>query len=219
MKAAEIELEELIKRARDALGGQPRLKSIVTFRSEAIRQTTRADGTVEMIQVKTYRAAGGRIRLEEISLKGQHAIRVVNGWIGRKLIRDPATGAEMVSDLAIDEIASLRREAKILPRNFLAHADEYDIHLGARQEQNVSGYCVEFHEEKTMYCFDPVSYLCRMMMDQVTESVWMFDDFAPVDGIATASRISVRQKDGVTIQDQLTLVQYNEPFPDTLFAV
>jgi hypothetical protein len=220
MKVANIELGELIKRARDALGGQQQLTNIVTFRSEMIRRMAQADGTVETIGVKVYRAAGGRIRSEEMPLKGQQVIRVVNGWAGRKIIRNLATGTETVSDLSPDEIAWLRREAKIFPRNFLAHADEYDIrYLGTRQEEGVSGYCVEFLEEKTIYCFDPMSYLCRMMTDHVTESVWTFDDFAPVDGIVTVRKIIMRQKDGVTIQDQLMLVRYNEPLHDGLFEV
>jgi hypothetical protein len=58
-----------------------------------------------------------------------------------------------------------------------------------------------------------------MMTDHVTESVWTFDDFAPVDGIVTARKITMRQKDGVTIQDQLMLVRYNEPLHDGLFEV
>jgi hypothetical protein len=213
----DVKLRELIEQAREALGGQQRLKQIVSFRSDAVRRIT---GQAAASQFKTHRAVGGRVRLEEIFPTGRQVIQVVNGLTGQKIIRHATTADETVSDLTPEEIASLRREAKILPRNFLVHADEYEVgYLGIGQVENLSGHCIEFRQEQIIYCFNPGSYYCQIMTDSIADSVWAFDDFAAVDGIVTPMKVTKRLTQGVAIEDQLALVRYNEPLPDSLFEV
>jgi hypothetical protein len=74
-----MELHQIVASALDAIGGLDRLRAVQTYRAELLRAAT--SGPAATTAITVWRAAGGRIRVEEISPLGQN-IRIVDGGAG-----------------------------------------------------------------------------------------------------------------------------------------
>ena len=189
-------LTDLIANARDALGGIDRLRGVRTYHAVARRVT--AGGRASTVAV--WRAAGGRIRIEE-QTSGGRAVRVANGADGSA------------------ETAERLRAARISPRNLLAHADEYKLALRDQPAPDGSRI-VSFPAEFVLYCFHPTTFYCTRLIDLTRDWRIAFNDYRTVDGIATpfAERhASADAREGY--EDRYAQVVYDAELPDDLFVV
>lgn len=213
-------LNEVMARAREALGGLHRLQEVNSYTAEVayIRHAPHRP-PIRWVN-RTYRVHGGRIRIEEEYPDGLLVMRVINALRGCLIIRPVGQEREVVTRLSLEELVGIRRDAKIAPRNFLAHADEYDVrYRGVESIEGFEGLCLEFVAEETRYYFDPSSYLCRRMRDWITCALWSFDHYRMIDGIATPHRVSIHQMDGTIITGEFRYVRYNLPIPDAFFCL
>src|SRR6185369_16835033 len=141
-----MNLDELIDAAQRAAGGLERLRAIRTYHAEIRR--VRESGAASTVLV--WRAAGGRVRVEERSSEGR-VVRVTGG-------PDETFGAA--------ERAELLRDARIAPRNMLAHAAEHALALRNRPAPDGSRI-VSFPAEFVLYLFDASTFRCRRLIDLV----------------------------------------------------
>src|SRR5215217_4527189 len=107
-----VDCQTLIAAAQHAIGGLARIRAIRTYHAELRRVRDGGGATT----VSIWRAAGGRVRIEE---------RVRDGRVVRL-----ANGAE--GTIGDAERAEILRDARISPRNMLAHAAEYALALRDR---------------------------------------------------------------------------------------
>jgi hypothetical protein len=188
-------LTDLIASARGALGGLDRLRGVRSYHAVARRVT--ASGRASTFAV--WRAAGGRVRVEE-QTSGGRTVRIANG-------ADGSPDAEM-----------LVRAARISPRNLLAHADEYALTLrdhAAPDGSRVVSYPAEF----VLYCFDPTTFYCTRLIDLTRDCRTAFNDYRIVDGIATPfleRHVLAEPREG--FEDIYQHVAYNLNLPDDLFS-
>lgn len=187
-----MDLTDLITSARDALGGLDRIRAVRTYNARMRR--VRADGRASTVEV--WRAAGGRVRVEERTDAGR-IVRVANG-------------AERVA---------LLREARVAPRNLLAHADEYALALRDHPAPDGSRI-VSFPAEFVLYCFNPTTFHCTRLIDLSAGRRTAFADYRVVDGIATPfseRHTAAEARDG--FEDTYLHVAYDLDLPDDLFSV
>ena len=119
-------IQELLEKALAAAGGYEQISAIESYRAEMRREMpTRGQVSTMMI----WRAAGGRIRIEEFS-RGGRTVRIVNGDTGMRLDEDGASAKVVRAQLPADEVMTIRRDARVAPRNMLAHARKYHLVLG-----------------------------------------------------------------------------------------
>lgn len=212
-------LSRVLHRAREAYGGLQRLQNISSFSAEYAYTEQRPNGPLISWRNRTYRVRGGRIRIEEEYPDGMRITRVVNAQRGWIVVQPADEDKEIIAELSPEEVEGVRRDVKIIPANFLAHADEYDLrYLGTGPVEGYRGMCLDFVGEETYYYFDPSSYLCRRMADWATGHIWSFHRYRLVDGVATPHRIKIRDLLGSIITAELLQVRYNLPIPDTLFS-
>ncbi len=149
-----------------------------------------------------WRAAGGRIRIEERAAASR-TIRVADGPVGT---------------LDDTERADLLRDARIAPRNMLAHAAEHPLAMRDRPAPDGSRI-VSFPAEFVLYLFRPETFLCARMIDLVRDRRTDFGDYRAVDGITTpfAERHTSTNRTN-TFADSYIRVAYNLDLSDTLFT-
>jgi len=190
--------EELISAAQEALGGLERLRGIRSYQAELRR--VRDDGTASTVSV--WRAAGGRVRIEERAT-GRRTVRVADGRSGTF---GDAERAEMV------------RDARVVPRNMLAHAGEYALALRDRPAPDGSRI-VSFPAEFVLYLFRPETFLCARLIDLSRECRIEYGDYRDVDGVATPfAERHVLTNGGRSFEDTYLRVAYNLELPDELFT-
>lgn len=189
--------EELIAAAQEALGGLERIRSVRTYHAVLRRaHETRATETVTV-----WRAAGGRIRVERRTKNGAVVARVANG-----------TGGSMADDDRVE----LLRDARIAPRNFLAHAAEHRLALRSRPAPN--GCRIVSHPaELVLYLFDPKSFQCAAILDVSRRRRIELFEYRTVSGIATPFREHHVITGAPGFRDTYTAVSYDEPLSDSLF--
>jgi hypothetical protein len=188
-------LTDLIASARGALGGIDRLRGVRSYHAVARRVT--ASGRASTVAV--WRAAGGRIRVEEQS-SGGRTVRIANG------------------SNASPDVDALVRTARIAPRNLLAHADEYSLTLRDHPASDGS-LIVSFPAEFILYCFHPTTFYCTRLIDLTRDCRTAFNNYRVVDGIATPflERHSLAEpREG--FEDIYQHVAYNLNLPDDLFS-
>lgn len=190
--------EELIAAAQEALGGLERIRGIRTYHA-VMRRVTDAGAAAT---VSIWRAAGGKVRIERRA-GGSTDVRVANG----------ATGT-----IGEDERAEMLRDARLSPRNMLAHAAEYRLTLRSRPAPDGSRL-VSFPAEMALYLFDPRTFLCRKLIDLPRRCRVEYEDYRVVDGIPTP--FSERRVSNATsgFRDTYSYVAYNMELDEALFDV
>jgi len=208
-------IRDFVQKALDAIGGNDRIRAIRSYRAEMRCEWT-ARGTVSTTLV--WRAPGGRVRLEEFSRRGR-SVRVVNADTGARFEEDGASGSVSQSMLEPAEVAHIRREAKIAPRNLLAHALDYDLEFkGAINTPTGMRYALSFPAERVSYFFDAESFLCTRLFD-IGERSLSYDDYRMVLGVATPFAEREILSGGETCIRTYTSVTYDVDFPEDLFDV
>jgi hypothetical protein len=182
---------DFIRRAQDALGGIERLRDIRTFEAHAKRRQWGGGNST----VSIWRAAGGNIRVEETS-GSRTFVRLVRAGSG-------------------DD--TLLREARITPRNVLAHADEHN--LTVRDHATPSGArLISFPAEFALYVFDPATWLCTLVIDLLRKRRIELTDYRTVDGIATPFlERHVAETDGPSFDQEYVAITYNGILPNGIF--
>lgn len=162
MKLPLTTCEAVVEAAQNALGGLERLRGVRTYHAEILRSY--ADGMSS--HVTLWRAAGGRIFIEE---------RSSDGHVGRVSTTDEMT----------DETRSeLVRAARVSPRNLLAHADELELKM--RDHLAPGGlHVISYPAEFAIYFFDAVRHTCLLMIDLVRSRRVAYGDYRAVNGILT----------------------------------
>lgn len=187
--------DEVIAAAQTALGGLDRLRDVRTFHAELLRAY--ADGVTA--HVSLWRAAGGRVFIEE---------RTDDGHVARKT----TTG---MSD---EERHELVRMARVSPRNMLAHADELDLKM--RDHLAPGGlHVISYPHEFAIYFFDAVRHTCLLMIDLVRNRRTAYGDYRPIDGILTPFHERHQGEDAASCwDDRILSVSYNLDPPADLWA-
>jgi hypothetical protein len=209
-------IREILANALVAAGGYERIRAIRSYRAE-MRCEWPAQKLVSTTLV--WRAPGGRVRLEEFSRRGR-TVRIVNGDVGMRVDEEGASGTLSRTALVPQEVAAIRREARIAPRNLLAHAFDYElVYVGQVSTPNGTRLAVRFPAEQVGYFFDSQTYLCTRLFD-VGERNVKFDDHRMVSGIATP--FVERETTGTGVEScvkSYTSVSYDLDFPADLFEV
>lgn len=188
----------LIAAAQTALGGLGRLLAVRSYHARLLR-TNGSDGRQSAITI--WRAAGGRVRVEE-ETEGVRTVRSTGGAAG------PAAEAER---------ADLLREARIAPRNMLAHAAEHRLSLRSNSAPDGS-FVLSMPRDFTIYLIDPASFLCTRMIDIMKDHRVEFGDFRAVDGIATPFfEHHSRRSSPETFEDVYLHVAYDVEPPEGTF--
>ncbi len=192
-----MECQDLIAAAQDAMGGLERLRRIRSY--HAVIKRVRNDGAPSTVLV--WRAAGGRIRIEERS-PAATLVLIANGSAG-----------------SIDsaERARLLRDARITPRNMLAHADEHALALRSRPAPDGSRL-ISFPGELVLYLFDPATHLCRRLFDLPRRRRIDLSDYRLVSGVSTAFTERHHLGDDTGFEDTYQSVAYDLDLSDRLFA-
>jgi hypothetical protein len=191
-----MDCTEIIAAAQQAIGGLDRLRSIRTYHAELRRVRDGAGAST----VAVWRAAGGRIRIEEQSRRGR-TVRVTNGAAG---------------SLGDAERLELLRDARIAPRNMLAHADEYALALRSRPAPD-GARLVSFPTEFVLYLFHSELFLCTKLFDLVRNRRIEYADYRNTDGILTPYAERHVFAGRVGFEDTYRRVAYNLDLADDLF--
>ena len=190
-------LAELIDAAQRAVGGLDRLRAIRTYHAELRR--VRESGAASTVLV--WRAAGGRVRVEERAPER----RVVRVTGGPAETFDPAERAELL------------RDARIAPRNMLAHADERKLVLRAMPSFEGT-HVLSAPEELVLYFFDPQTKLCVRTIDLAGKRRIEMSDYRTVDGIATPFfERCTRENTDRGYEERFLTIEYNAPVPEGIF--
>ena len=189
--------DELIAAAQKAIGGLDRVRGIRSYRAR-IRRTYHPENRVA--EVTVWRAAGGRVRIEERS----GATRVVEATHG--------------PDASSDDVRErILRDARISPRNVLAHAAEHRTTLRGHPAPD-GAYVLSLPEELVLYFVDPVEFRCVRLIDLARKRRIAFGDFREVDGIVTPFVESHTHDDRKgAFEDAFQSVAYDVDVPESVF--
>lgn len=212
-----------------AIGGRDRITAVRTYFREVIRATrSPTGGFEERERILTYRAAGGRIRIETWTLPA----KAHDG----EAERQPASGEDLPTSVVCipgpgagdGPVALLARNASLEPRILLAHLDER-----AHQIRQASGGGVEIElaDERILYRFSAVTSLCELRGDARMGMFTRFLNWRTVDGIATpflevhesiqgGGAPSAPSTSGVleSVEERVVRVEYDLPLPDRMFG-
>jgi hypothetical protein len=197
-----MRLAEFLESALRAVGGRERVLGVRTYRATAGRDP---DGA----RISIVRAAGGRIRIDDRS-DGATTSVIVVGDAGVRV-----SGGVAVP-LAAGEIAEIRRDARLAPRNLLAHAAEHALALVAPTDPDA--IVVELADEGVRYRFSAATLLCSTLVDARRGRVVDYEDYRDIDGLMTPflERITTG---ATTLELRYEDVAYNEELPESHFAL
>jgi hypothetical protein len=191
-----MDCQKLIAAAQEALGGIERIKAIRTY--HAVMRRMHNDGRTATVSL--WRAAGGRIRVEECA-PDRTELRVANA---------------AASTFGDAERAELLRDARIAPRNMLAHAAEHRLAMRSRPAPDGSRI-VSYPTEFVLYLFNRQTFLCTKMIDLSRHRRIEFRDYRVVDGIATPFAEKHVFADDVRFDDAYVRIEYNLDLAEGLF--
>lgn len=199
--------QELIACCIERMGG---LKALLSIRSLYCSSTRISNGF--MTHVELYRAVGGRIRIEERNEDGHLSIIQINGLAGSRL--EASSGKR--SRMAQDEIASIKSAVRLYPRNFLAHAGEYQYEFyGVEDLHNRSCYVLHLPVERATYYYTE-QFDCIQLVYASGHSV-EFTDYREIDGLRTPFVERTRKASGEVEENRLNRVRYNLKLDASLF--
>jgi hypothetical protein len=211
-----------IERCIEALGGQEALYSVSSLYSQLERCLWMVEQEPCTMRVDTYRARGGRIRIEEFAPENR-IITIVNGLSGIRR-RGRHQGEEFIADeqaeLSAVEVEQIKRSVRLYPRNFLAHADEHQYDFSGIQE--VEGeriYLLTLLVEEVAYHFDQETFRCLRMIEHRTDTVTTYEDYRDVGGVITPFIERVVQARRNFRVDTIKAIDYNLDLEDRLFKI
>ena len=220
------EARRLAALLQEGVGSLRRIKAIRTLARETLRVDRRL-GAPDLVQrIATYRAAGGRIRIETYPAEDSDAA-------GPPLRALVLPGFDPAAHAATDAASRALREARLEPRNVLAHlgekshvirhvhpaADGSGSHGAGPAPLNSREEAVELDlpEESARYLFDPVTHLCAERIDSAFRTRTHYLEWHPVDGIATPF-LEIVETEGSAAEIRMLAIAYDLDLPDTLFA-
>lgn len=217
--------ETFIEHCITALGGREALRGVTSIKIHARRHTL-AEGTSEPLisDLYTYRAVGGRIRLEE-HFPDHISVIVINGLAGECTTfasrSDLEAGIRQTTDpLHTCDVEPVKRNVRLYPRNFLAHADEHQYlppETGTAEGQSV--VWVDLPVEEVRFVFDSETSLCCVVEDFRTTVTTRYEDYQMANGVMTPF-LERRFRQGTLFQeDQIQLLEYNLPLDARLFDI
>ncbi|OYT69418.1 MAG: hypothetical protein CFK52_13755 [Chloracidobacterium sp. CP2_5A] len=169
----------------------------------------------EAVELEILRVFGGRIRITERCANGEARVSIINGFAGCQLYQG------QVSPLPAPELETIKRRVRLYPRNFLAHAEEYDFAAPA-PDYDASGdplWRLDVTSEDVSYGFDAAHFQCRFLEDRQTDERIAYGDYAATDGILTARRETCARGGQPVYKDVILYLAYNVPFDDADFLV
>jgi|GEM_PF-1696620 hypothetical protein len=204
--------ESFIERCVLAIGGRAALHSVRTLLMH-VRRTVRQPS--ETIELEILRAFGGRLRLVEHRPGSEPTVIVINGFAGQVLRHGQPT------PLPALDLAAIKRRIRLHPRNFLAHAEEYDYAppVADRDTDGDPIWRLELPSENVSYGFDAAHFQCRFFEDRETEERITYSDYLAADGILTARREQCWRAGQLVYEDDILYLAFNVPFDDADFAI
>ncbi|MFQ3581938.1 MAG: hypothetical protein SNJ67_13490 [Chloracidobacterium sp.] len=202
--------DAFIERCMLAIGGRVALHGARTVLMHIRRTLVNPSETVEL---EVLRAFGGRIRVVERHADGKTRVLIINGFAGC-LIQDGQAGP-----LAALELETIKRRVRLYPRNFLAHAEEYD-YTGPFPDRDADGESVwrlDLVSEEVRYGFDAAHFQCRFLEDSHLGERITYSDYAATDGILTARRERCWRNGQLSYEDVISYLAFNVPCDDADF--
>jgi hypothetical protein len=253
MKSAFFDASALISQALLAAGGIGKLHAVRTLHVVIQRQifASTAKAEANTYRVEIYRAQGGKIRLEEHFTPLQRQVTILQGLAGIRRWEEygPQHQHSLSSvPLLPAEITAIKRRVRLYPRNFLAHADEFQYQLLAPQmlENAVNNlvnnqpspkehtqvidpaqdqltypqlFGLELPLEQVCYLFNSATGQCCQLIDTLTNETINYRDYCTIDGIATPYIEETFYQGQLQQQDLIESVSYNNDLAPTLFAI
>ncbi len=204
--------EAFIERCILAIGGRTALYGARTVLMHVRRTYVQPPETVDL---EILRAFGGRVRITERHASGKTNITIINGFAGCLL----QNGHRM--PLPALHLEAIKRRIRLYPRNFLAHAEEYDC-AAPVPDHDINGdplWRLEVVSEQVSYSFDAAHFQCRVLDDRQTGESIRYSDYAATDGILTARREQCSRNGQPVYEDAVLYLAFNVPFDDADFLV
>lgn len=204
--------EAFIERCILAIGGRTALYGARTVLMHVRRAYVDPPETVEL---EILRAFGGRVRITEHRPHGETTVTVINGFAGCLL----RSGRR--SPLPASRLEAVKRRVRLYPRNFLAHAEEYDF-AAPTPDHDADGdpvWRLDVASEEISYGFDAAHFQCRFLDDRQTGEFIRYSEYAATDGILTARREQCSHGGRLVYEDAVTYLAFNVPFDDADFLV
>ncbi|MCS7081144.1 MAG: hypothetical protein NZ585_13985 [Chloracidobacterium sp.] len=204
--------EAFIERCILAIGGRTALYGARTVLMHVRRAYVDPPETVEL---EILRAFGGRMRLTERHTHGETTVTIINGFAGCFLHQGQA------SPLSALQLESIKRRVRLYPRNFLAHAEEYDF-AAPVPDRDADGdpiWRLDVTSEEVSYGFDAAHFQCRFFDDRRMGERIIYSDYAATDGILTARREQCLRAGQLVYEDAITYLVFNIPCDDADFLI
>lgn len=169
----------------------------------------------ETIEFEIFRAFGGRVRLIERRPGRDARVIVINGFAGQVTVQgQPAP-------LPALQLETIKRRIRLYPRNFLAHAEEYDYTppVADRDADGDPIWRLDLPAEDVSYGFDAAHFQCRFLEDRVTGERITYSDYVATDGILTGRREQCWQAGQLVYEDDIFYLAFNVPFDDADFTI
>lgn len=210
-----MQTDIFISKCLTALGGEEAIKNIFSIYYQIENKVYENDSLLEVNQVDIYRARGGKIRVEKISQE-QTTIIILNGLAGIQKSKKLDNSIK-VEELNATEIEQIKRSVRLYPRNFLAHADEYQYHFkGLKTTQETPVYELELLVENISYYFDPNTFFCLNLIDKQNNIVISYSDYQKTGDVFAA--MTEKSEKGSKVQiDTIKKLNYNLELDDKLF--
>ncbi len=204
--------DAFIERCVLAIGGRTALYGVRALLMHVCRTVVQPPETIEL---EVLRAFGGRIRLIERRPGCEPRVIVINGFAGQVITQgQPAP-------LPALQLEVIKRRIRLYPRNFLAHAEEYDYAppVADRDTDGDPIWRLDLPSEDVSYGFDAAHFQCRFLEDHETGERITYSDYVATDGILTARREQCWQAGQLVHEDDIHYLAFNVPFDDADFTV
>ncbi|MGQ9898431.1 MAG: hypothetical protein ACUVR8_12865 [Acidobacteriota bacterium] len=205
--------DAFIERCILAIGGRTALHGVRALLMQVRRTVVEPPETIEF---EILRAFGGRIRLVERRPSREPKVIVINGFAGQMVM-----SGQQPAPLPMFQIEAIKRHIRLYPRNFLAHAEEYDYAppVADRDTDGDPIWRLDIPSEGVSYGFDAAHFQCRFLEDRETGERTTYGDYVATDGILTARREQCWRDGQLIYEDDIFYLAFNVPFDDADFTV
>ncbi len=155
------------------------------------------------------------MRLTERRPGGDAQVCIINGFAGCLLHQG------QTKPLPAAQLEAVKRRVRLYPRNFLAHAEEYDFAAPVPDHDAFGDpiWRLDVNAEEVSYGFDAAHFQCRFLEDRQTNEMITYSDYAATDGILTARRETCSRAGQPLYEDVVLYLAFNVPFDDADFLV
>lgn len=208
-----------------AMGGAGPIRSVRTMLRETRTWRRVGSGPPRPYErTVTHRAAGGKIRVEIIPCSAAPQAGDPGGTarahpgLPRLLVVSPSTRPRTPEDRTghPDLVAAALRDARLEPRNLLAHIGELNVSIRTAEgvDESRAGIEIELLDERAVFTFDSVTGLCTGRRDYEAGLETAYFDWRFVKGINTPF-LEIERGGG--FERSLLAIAYDLPLPNTLF--